>query len=309
MSLRLLQARGGLHSTTQRTHCAFYFWYVFSASAFLINGFVVSEFNYFQFLGNTMGFTCKVPFAAILVIVVLLITMVPSILIWIVFSGVMNASFEMLQTTTTSSLDLQQSSTSNSIAQLQLATTTSLEMLENTTTQSIEALSSQLQGKFLGEALSMLNVRIMEGNREMAAQETYFKAIGGESMDHRPWSTRVSDLERDFKIKQRNFVTMKAHPYFSYLMQSGIHLPSGEEWGVRTWWITWQAMDFDLVTAAYERTIYLSELQMEADESATQFNIAYPNHKNGAPLVSMQSSKVRFIAQKSITCIFCGPAC
>ena len=112
----------------------------------------------------------KIPFAAVLVLVVLVITVVPSILIWTVFASVMNSSLQLLEDTTATSLQTLQATTSSSIGRLQNATTESLGMLEGTTTHSMKAISHKLQRNYLEKALSTLNVRIAEGDNEMAAQ-------------------------------------------------------------------------------------------------------------------------------------------
>ena len=70
------------------------------------------------------------------------------------------------------------------------------------------------------------------------AQVYYLKMIAADQMDHRPHATSLADLQATTDIRKRNLITMKAHQYFSFVMQSAMYLPNGPaDWGTRTWWM------------------------------------------------------------------------
>eukprot|EP00670_Eutreptiella_braarudii_P001866 CAMPEP_0174300084 /NCGR_PEP_ID=MMETSP0809-20121228/58261_1 /TAXON_ID=73025 ORGANISM="Eutreptiella gymnastica-like, Strain CCMP1594" /NCGR_SAMPLE_ID=MMETSP0809 /ASSEMBLY_ACC=CAM_ASM_000658 /LENGTH=833 /DNA_ID=CAMNT_0015405617 /DNA_START=163 /DNA_END=2664 /DNA_ORIENTATION=+ len=185
----------------------------------------------------------------------------------------------------------------SSIEGLQSATSSSLDSLQNTTTNSIRDLGSKIQQNFLTEALATLNVRITEGDKEMDAQVLWLKAIGGQQMDHRSNVTTLAKLNADHNLNKRNFITMSAHPYFSFIMQSGVSLQNGpDEWGVRTWWVTWQALNFDFSaklftgTPTYTRTLYYSDIAMNQYQNGTTMRILFPSQTTGDTLFPMQNN-------------------
>ena len=191
----------------------------------------------------------KISFACFLTTATVVLALAPSVLIWFILSGVMNSS---------------------------------LEMLEQTTVDSVVGLSSALQHKYLDEALQLLMVRLKEGDRAMATQIDFVKGNHFPLREFRPKSRPPpKSMFKEYGIM--NFAFLKGNELFSQIAVRTLHFPSGPSaGGLTTWWQLWQAMHFNVGAKIgigvedFNRTIYLSELFMEPNETLTRFQVFCP---------------------------------
>ena len=89
----------------------------------------------------------------------------------------------------------------------------------------------------------------------------------------------------------RNFVAMKAHPYFQYLMVSAAYFPDGPKGtGFRTFWAVYQALNFNLLMQERVCNLYYSTVAMYPNASLTNMQIWYPHQTTGANFIPMQNT-------------------
>eukprot|EP00667_Euglena_gracilis_P001227 EG_transcript_1227 len=196
----------------------------------------------------------RVSFALVLTVLTLILTLLPAILIWIVFSELM---------------------------------TSSLDLLEDTTTSSTHQLAETVQQMLLYESMQVLSMRLTEGENVLNAMLSFLDSSGVRKQDLRPEYFNIKGFLSS--SRDRNFIIMKGHEYFDNMAVNAAYFPGDNNTGIRLFWNVWQGLNFDLATSQSVRTLYYSTFECFPGQMQIQLNSSYVDQVTGVPLQVLQS--------------------
>eukprot|EP00668_Euglena_longa_P037263 GGOE01047971.1.p1 GENE.GGOE01047971.1~~GGOE01047971.1.p1 ORF type:complete len:832 (-),score=297.86 GGOE01047971.1:526-3021(-) len=199
----------------------------------------------------------RVSFALVLTVLTLILTLLPAILIWVVFSELM---------------------------------TSSLDLLEDTTTSSTHQLAETVQEMLLYESMQVLSMRLTEGENVLSAMLSFFDSSGLRKQDLRPEYLNIKSTLSAYQ--DRNFIIMKGHDYFDNIAMNAGYFPGNVDTGIRLFWNVWQAMNIDINTSQFQRTLYYSTLECFPGETLSQLNKSYANQLTGKPADTPMQSQI-----------------
>eukprot|EP00667_Euglena_gracilis_P006608 EG_transcript_6666 len=203
---------------------------------------------------------CRVSFTLVLTLLTLILSLVPAVIIWVVFMDLMTASVELLQGTTRAATD---------------------------------AMAQRIQELLMQEAMDSLNARLTEGDKELLAQRAIVQASGLLDRDLRP---ARFDVVGQFlaPYQSRNFGTMSGHPYFCNINTIGALYRNGTDAvATRLFWINWLALFVDACRGTVgNRTLYLSTMAMAPDGQNNQLNSSCVDQVTSLPLRLLSSRTV-----------------
>eukprot|EP00667_Euglena_gracilis_P003131 EG_transcript_3139 len=200
----------------------------------------------------------RVSFTAVLTALTLILSLVPAVVIWVVFMDLM---------------------------------TTSVNLLKATTQDSTNSMAQGIQTLLITQAVDKLTTRLTEGANELLVQAAMIQASGLLASDLRP--SRF-DVAGRFLIpyRDRNFVTMKGHAFFSNMGMTGaLWSNHSSPTTTRMFWLQWSALYIDVLTGVTgNRTLYLNQLQMHPDEQVATLTTYYADQTMGALLATLQTT-------------------
>eukprot|EP00667_Euglena_gracilis_P000681 EG_transcript_681 len=153
-------------------------------------------------------------------------------------------------------------------------------------------MATGMQTLLITQAMDKLTVRLTEGANELLSQAALIQASGFLAADLRP---ARFDVAGRFLVpyRDRNFVTMRGHAYFSNMGLTGAIWRNGSAslTTTRMFWLQWSALYIDAVTGQTgQRTLYLNQLQMQPDEQYSTLTTSYADQMTGALLATLQSA-------------------
>eukprot|EP00667_Euglena_gracilis_P002518 EG_transcript_2520 len=219
----------------------------------------------------------RVSFALVLTGLTLLLTLLPAVLIWTVFSELMTSSLDLLQATTAGST---------------------------------QQLAAAVQAMLLSEAMGALDVRLAEGENVMKSMLAFVDSAGLQGLTLRPAYVNMK-TQILYRYADRDFITIKGHDYFSYVGMNAAYFPNNANRGPLTFWLVWQAFGLDLLAylqgksldETYTRTLYLGMMELLPGEQFGQSNLSYVNQRTGSimfPISSQTYPATALIADKTV---------
>lgn len=200
----------------------------------------------------------RIPFSVVLTAFALTLTMAPAISIWVTFSDVMTASVDILQSTAVTS---------------------------------IVDLSTQLQDLLLIRAQQGLSVRLIDAENEMVGQTVGIMASGVAAMDLRLGVAEFADFRARHSL--RAFSAARSHKSFSYLIWSAYQFSSATPQGYCLWSAMWQALNLDIASNAFTRTVYLGRsMTLANDSTAAVLDVDYLNQSTGNLLMTFYTEVI-----------------
>eukprot|EP00667_Euglena_gracilis_P001525 EG_transcript_1525 len=205
----------------------------------------------------------RVSFALVLTGLTLILTLLPAVLIWVVFSELM---------------------------------TSSLDLLQGTTATSTKQLAATVQSMLLSSSMQVLDMRLTEGENVMKSMLAFVYNSGLLGLTLRPSYT---DLHNDVLLKYQDheFGTMKGHDYFSMVAMNGGYFPGNSNVGPNTFYIIWQAMNVDYRAYVQNRslaeqfvpTLYCILMEQLRGERLAQNNISQVDSQTGKPVFTVNT--------------------
>eukprot|EP00667_Euglena_gracilis_P010301 EG_transcript_10481 len=201
-----------------------------------------------------------IPFSAVLTIVTLALSCVPAVLIWTIFSRLMDDATGRLYAATT---------------------------------DGITAVAGSVQDLLLVNSLNVLNARLTAGNKEHLSQLALLNATGLLHLDLHPNATDL--IAQVFnRIPAYNFPILKNNDMLNYMTMEGTIFHDSNSSGKTAYWMVWQVLNIDVVKAQmglypYGKTLYLAAAFLSKDELWNTMQIWYVDQTTGAPLVRLSS--------------------
>eukprot|EP00667_Euglena_gracilis_P029224 EG_transcript_38357 len=155
----------------------------------------------------------RISFTFVLTLLTLILSLIPAIVIWVVFMDLM---------------------------------TSSVDLLKGTTHDATDSMAQRIQELLMKEAIQNFDARLTEGDNELQVQRAMIQSSGLLSYDFHP--SRF-DVRRQFlnPYHNRNFGTMVGHPYFSTLNTIGVIFRNGTDtMARRVFWLGWIALYVDI---------------------------------------------------------------
>eukprot|EP00667_Euglena_gracilis_P000980 EG_transcript_980 len=195
-----------------------------------------------------MGF--RIPFTCVLTVLTLILSLVPAVIIWVVFMDLMTSSVDLLRSTTQDSTD---------------------------------RMAERMQELLILQAIERVTSRLTEGENEMLVQRAMVHASGLLDYDLRP---SVFDVRGQFlkALSSRNFVTMKGHTLFSGMTTSGAIQVPGTNRTTICVALSWATILVDTVLGTANRTLYQGTLAMDATMQRSTVNLSYVDQTTAVPL-------------------------
>eukprot|EP00667_Euglena_gracilis_P000453 EG_transcript_453 len=199
-----------------------------------------------------------ISFTVVLTTLTLFLSLVPAIIIWIVFMDLLSASVDLLQDTTHSATD--------SVAQ-------------------------GSQSLMVTGAMDRLNGRLVEAENELQVQGAAIRVSGLLLYDLHP--SRFDIPGRILApFRTRNLETMEGHEGFTSVGLMGAIWPNGSAaaLAMRTLAQVWSAMYVDVLTGAVgQRTLYYLQLAMPPPEQSLEGTLSAVDQSTGQPLATLQN--------------------
>eukprot|EP00667_Euglena_gracilis_P002463 EG_transcript_2463 len=207
---------------------------------------------------------CRVSFTLVLTILTLMLSLVPAIVIWVVFMDLM---------------------------------TSSVDLLRGTTQDTTDSMAQRMQELLMTEAVAKFDSRLAEGETEVAVYKAFVQSIGLQNRDLRP--SHFDNLN-GFLVPYRSYVfaAMKGHALFSSLaISAGIFSNASSNIGGRAFTLSYSASYLDISTNALgNRTLYYGGMSMTPDEKFIAYNSSYPNQVTGVPLIFLLKTTIPWTA-------------
>jgi len=187
------------------------------------------------------------------------LTHLPAVVIWVMFSNLLDSS---------------------------------LGVLESTTATSIDNLAGNVQSMMLTQAIQVVTNRLTEAENVQAALTAFIKTTPVLEMDLRPSST---DLQTEIfdPYWKYNFGTLTGHPMLSIVSLQGAWLGNGEALATRLFWLTWLSMGFNVLTnRPAPHTCYFSYLNTSANLMSTEMQTWCVNQETAARVYRLQDTTV-----------------
>eukprot|EP00667_Euglena_gracilis_P007116 EG_transcript_7185 len=192
---------------------------------------------------------CRVQFTSVLTVLTLILSLVPAIVIWVVFMDLMTSSVDLLRSTTQDSTD---------------------------------RMAQQMQAMLIAQAMDKVNARLNEGDIGMLEHQAMVRASGLLNANLRP---AVFDLHGQFieALRRPTFMVMAGHALFSGSITQGVIVRNGTTSGHICVSLSWGAIYLDPVrTPHYQRTLYTGTLTLDAAEQVATVNFTYVDQDTGA---------------------------
>eukprot|EP00667_Euglena_gracilis_P012848 EG_transcript_13210 len=132
--------------------------------------------------------SCRIQFTFVLTVLTLVLSLVPAIIIWVVFMDLM---------------------------------TSSMDLLKNTTLRSTDSMAVGMQELLMAQAMETVNVRLQEGENEMLAQRSMVRTSGLQQYDLRPSRFDAKTMFLPY-VGEHMFNTMKGHALFSTITTAAV---------------------------------------------------------------------------------------
>eukprot|EP00667_Euglena_gracilis_P011470 EG_transcript_11716 len=203
-----------------------------------------------------------IPFSLVLTVLTLALACVPAVLIWTIFSDLMDSTTNLLHASTTTGTD---------------------------------GLAAVVQELLLRESMYFLNARISVGDMEVVSQETLLYSTGLANLNLRPNATDLG-TQVISRIIPYNFNVVNGNSLFSYISMVGSVYPNGGTVGKAAYWIVWQSLNLDIYKAMaglppFGRTLYLCTVLLSPDELTDEMVIWYVDQTTGTPLIPLSRVK------------------
>eukprot|EP00667_Euglena_gracilis_P005954 EG_transcript_6004 len=198
----------------------------------------------------------RVSFTFVLTLATLVLSLVPAIVIWVVFMDLMTSSVDLLRSTTHDSMDV---------------------------------MAQNIQQLLMYQAIEKFDTHITEGEREMMELALMIQGSGVLSFDLHP--SRFDIPKQGLApFHSQPFTTMQAHPYFSQAAVLGSYFDPTNTTFTPIFWVTWVAFLIDVLKQSFgTRTLYVSQLAMAPNEKVTTMNISAVNQLTAKPVYLLQS--------------------
>eukprot|EP00667_Euglena_gracilis_P014858 EG_transcript_15430 len=205
-----------------------------------------------------MGF--RISFTLVLTVLTLILSLVPAVIIWVVFMDLM---------------------------------TSSVDLLKGSTQGATDSMAQRIQELLMNEALENLNTRLTEGDSEILVQRAMIQSSGLLGYDLHP--SRFDVLNQFLTpYRTRNFGTMSGHPYFAASTTTAVirrNTTNPDTEALRCFWISWVALHVDIVKKTLgNRTLYYGTLAMAPNGLTTQMNSSYVNQVTAAPVYQLSAA-------------------
>eukprot|EP00667_Euglena_gracilis_P001461 EG_transcript_1461 len=204
----------------------------------------------------------RISFTFVLTLVTLALSLVPAIIIWVVFMDLMTSSVDLLKSTTRDSMDV----VVQNIVQL-----------------------------LMSEAIEQFDARLSEGEMEMTEVSLMVQGSGVLAYDLHPSRFDIPRLGLA-PFTGQTFTMMKGHPVFSQVALIGCFLDPTESFFIPTFWVTWVALFYDLNNTYGTHTLYSTPLMMARNEKVSTLNISQVDQITGKPvrLLSNQTAPAAY---------------
>eukprot|EP00667_Euglena_gracilis_P010745 EG_transcript_10947 len=196
-----------------------------------------------------------VPFAVVFTLLALALSVVPAVVVWVLYSDLMDSPLQGLYSAGIGATD---------------------------------SLANEVLNAGMQVSLNLLDDNLFAGTREIASQQALLYASGLIDVDLQP---NVTDLRTGVidRFREYNFDTMKGHTELSFIQIAGI-IPSGNASAFKTaFWIHWQALDLTPWNV-FQRTLYLSILWLSPDGQNATWQTTYTDQTTGVPVAVLQEA-------------------
>eukprot|EP00667_Euglena_gracilis_P018772 EG_transcript_19983 len=197
---------------------------------------------------------CRISFTLVLTILTLILSLIPAVIIWVVFMDLM---------------------------------TSSVNLLKGTTQQSTDAMAERLQELLMEEAVNQFDTLLTEGENEIVAFAGIVRSSGLLSHDLRP--SRFDLLSGAVNpYRGYTFSSMQGHLNLAILAISGAIFPASIDVGtvgVRCFMSAVSAYYVNIPTGALgNRTLYWTASAMAADEGVINYDSWYIDQLTAMPV-------------------------
>eukprot|EP00667_Euglena_gracilis_P017820 EG_transcript_18836 len=201
----------------------------------------------------------RISFTLVLTVLTLILSLVPAIVIWVVFMDLL---------------------------------TSSVDLLKGTTQESTDTMAAEIQEQLMTEAVNNFDTLLTEGENEAAVYRSMVMAIGLPNRDLHPDSFDAVD-ELLVPYRAYPFSTMKGHSLFSTLALSGAIFPGNSTVGPRAFMLGYSALYLDIATNVVgNRTLYLATMALTPDSRYIRYNSTYVDQDTGVPLIFLTKTVI-----------------